>query len=69
MSYENCVKFRDALGLRDNEVARRSGVTQATFPQWEKGLSEPKIEKRRKIADVLGDNTEAAILRRFSRVL
>lgn len=54
MSYENCVKFRDALGLRDNEVARRSGVTQATFPQWKKGLSEPKIEKRRKIAEVLG---------------
>lgn len=54
MSYENYVKFRDALGLRDNEVARRSGVTQATFPQWKKGLSEPKIEKRRKIAEVLG---------------
>lgn len=54
MSYENYVKFRDALGLRDIDVARRSGVTQATFPQWKKGQSEPKIEKRRKIAEVLG---------------
>ena len=31
-----------------------SEICSATLPQWKGGYSEPKLEKRRKIAEVLG---------------
>lgn len=54
MSYETYAKIRDALGLRDADVSRMAGINRATLPQWKGGYSEPKLEKRRKIAEVLG---------------
>ena len=58
MSYETYAEIRDKLGLKDAEVARRADINKTTFPQWKAGLFEPKYEKRRKIAEVLGVTVE-----------
>ena len=51
--YEIYASFRDRLGLKDADVARKSGVTTSTFSDWKSGRSNPKLEKLRKIAAVL----------------
>lgn len=53
-SYENYVKFRDALGLKDIDVARKANVPPSSFTDWKKGKSAPKVVKMTKIADALG---------------
>lgn len=58
MPYETYASIRDRLGLNDTEVARMANINRTTFPQWKAGLFEPKIEKRRKIAEVLGISVE-----------
>lgn len=54
MSYESYAVVRDKIGASDAEVARKAGITKSTMSQWKGGYFEPKIEKRRKIAEVLG---------------
>lgn len=52
--YQNYVRIRDEIGLTDYEVAKRAGFTTATLSNWKAGRYAPKVNKLKRIADVLG---------------
>lgn len=45
---------RDKQGMKDAEVAKKSGIGKSTFSDWKSGRSMPKEEKMRKIATAVG---------------
>lgn len=51
--YERYCEIRDARGFTDYEIAKKTGINPATFSDWKKGKSAPKVEKLAKIAAVL----------------
>lgn len=57
-SYEKYRRLRDENKLKDVDISRRTGVSTSTLCCWAKmgtpGGYEPKIEKRKKIADYFG---------------
>lgn len=54
MTYEEYAKIRDEKGLTDGKVAKLAGFGRSTFTDWKSGRSMPKVDKMKKIADVLG---------------
>lgn len=52
--YAKYVELRDARGCKDSDVAKATGMPQATFSEWKKGKSIPKVDKLIKIADFFG---------------
>lgn len=57
-TYERYCSIRDASGLKDSDVALKSGVNKSTFTDWKTGRSEPKMPKLVKIAAALGTTAE-----------
>lgn len=51
--YESYAIMRDLKGLKDADVAKKTGIAKSTFSEWKSGRSEPKIDKLYKIARVL----------------
>lgn len=56
--YEIYCKLRDAKGMKDADVARKTGITKSTFSDWKNGRSNPKDAKLQKIADLFGVSVE-----------
>lgn len=56
--YERYCKIRDSLGLRDSDVARKTGITPSTFSDWKKGKSMPNTQKMVAIAQTLNTTVE-----------
>lgn len=56
--YERYCEIRDARGFTDYEIAKKTGINPATFSDWKKGKSAPKVEKLAKIAAVLGTSID-----------
>lgn len=50
---ENLKKIRKEKGLSQKEVARRLGVSQPSYAQYERGVRSPKVETIERIADAL----------------
>jgi len=48
----NLKKFREAMGLRQQDVALKVGLTRAAYSHYEKGIREPKLEVLIRIADL-----------------
>jgi transcriptional regulator with XRE-family HTH domain len=46
--------LRDALGIRQDEMASRMGITAAYLANIEAGRKQPRPSVQRRIADVLG---------------
>lgn len=51
--YERYSRIRDMKGLRDSDVAARTGISKTAFSEWKSGRSTPKYEKLKAIADCL----------------
>lgn len=49
----NIVKLRNLLGMTQEEFAKFAGVSRGAVSQWEAGISEPKINNIRKMAENL----------------
>lgn len=53
--YGNFIKDRRSkMGLTQEEVAKRLGISQVAYGRYELGTREPNLELIFKIADVLG---------------
>lgn len=50
---ENLKKARKNLGLTQEEVATRLGVTKSTYCGYETGKRKPDVEKIKKLANIL----------------
>lgn len=49
---ENIKAHRDRLGMTQEELGSKIGVTKMTVSQWERGMMSPKVEKIRRLADI-----------------
>ena len=56
--YEIYCKLRDAMGVKDADVAKATGITKSTFSDWKNGRSNPKDAKLSKIAEYFGVSAE-----------
>lgn len=54
MFNENLVQMRKLLGLTQEDLAEKVGVTRQAVAKWESGESLPDLEKSKLLADVLG---------------
>ena len=54
MFNENLVHMRKLLGLTQEDLAEKVGVTRQAVAKWESGESLPDLEKSKLLADVLG---------------
>lgn len=59
--YEKYARFRDAKGLTDYAVAKKTGIGLSTFSDWKSGRSKPKVDKLAKIATCLNVPIEELI--------
>lgn len=55
LTYEEYAYLRDQKGLRDSDVCKLTGITPATLSDWKHGRYTPKLEKMRKLLEVVGD--------------
>lgn len=56
--YAKYAELRDAIGLRDADVAAATQIPQSTFTDWKNGRSKPKLEKLLKLAKFFGVSVE-----------
>lgn len=52
--YKRYSAVRDLRGMKDVDVCRMTGVSQPTMSNWRHGKTIPKVEARKKIADLFG---------------
>lgn len=52
--YQRYSVVRDLRGMKDVDVCRMTGVSQPTMSNWKNGKTIPKVESRKKIADLFG---------------
>lgn len=64
MLFENIMKARKTMGLTQNEVARRVGITQQAYSFIEKGLKMPSVSTLSALADVFETTTDELLGRR-----
>ena len=49
--YERFVQLLQNYGVTAYRVSKETGIPQATFSEWKRGKSTPKVDKLQKIAD------------------
>ncbi len=59
--YMNYAEYRNALGKKDANIAKETGINRSTFSDWKSGRSAPKGEKLKKIAYALGITVETLL--------
>lgn len=52
--YKKYVYLREKHNVNDATVAKETGITRSTFTAWKQGISSPKIDKIKKIANYFG---------------
>ena len=56
--YEKCASIRDKKGVTDYRVWKDTGIATATLSDWKNGISKPKIDKLKILADYFGVTIE-----------
>ena len=57
-SYEKYASIRDKRNLTDYQVSKGTGIATATLSDWKNGVSKPKVDKLKVLADFLGVTIE-----------
>lgn len=57
-SYEKYASIRDARGVSDYQVWKDTGIATATLSDWKNGISKPKADKLKILADYFGVTIE-----------
>lgn len=57
-SYEKYAVLRKEKGITDYQVWKDTGIATATLSDWKNGISKPKTDKLKKIADYFGVTIE-----------
>lgn len=56
--YEIYKRLLDEKGLKNSDISRATGISNMTLSDWKRGVSKPKSDKMKKIADFLGVSVE-----------
>lgn len=51
MLKDNLIGLRNSLGLSQEEVAEKIGISRQAYAKWEKGMTVPDVEKCAALAD------------------
>ena len=54
MLKDNLVMLRNTLGLSQEEVAEKIGISRQAYAKWEKGVTIPDVEKCNALAKIYG---------------
>ena len=57
-SYEKYELLKKQKGVSDYKVWKETGIATATLSDWKNGISKPKTDKLKKIADYFGVSIE-----------
>lgn len=52
--YDTYQKLLDKYGLKNSDISRATGISNMTLSDWKRGVSTPKQDKMKKIADYFG---------------
>ena len=52
--YDRFIEIAQRKGMTPYKIHKLTGISQSTFTAWKQGISTPKHEKLKKIADCLG---------------
>lgn len=52
--YDIYQKLLDKHGLKNSDISRATGISNMTLSDWKRGVSTPKQDKLKKIADYFG---------------
>lgn len=52
--YDIYQKLLDKHGLKNSDISRATGISNMTLSDWKRGVSTPKHDKLKKIADYFG---------------
>lgn len=56
--YDIYQKLLDKHGLKNSDISRATGISNMTLSDWKRGVSTPKHDKLKKIADYFGVSVE-----------
>ena len=56
--YEKYAAIRDEKGVTDYQVWKDTGIATATLSDWKNGISKPKTDKLKILADYFGVTIE-----------
>ena len=56
--YEIYQRLLDEKGIKNSDISRATGISNMTLSDWKRGVSKPKSDKMKKIADFLGVSVE-----------
>ena len=56
--YEKYAAIRDRKGVTDYQVWKDTGIATATLSDWKNGISKPKTDKLKILADYFGVTIE-----------
>lgn len=56
--YEKYAAIRDKRGVSDYQVWKDTGIATATLSDWKNGISKPKTDKLKILADYFGVTIE-----------
>lgn len=59
--YDNYARIRDAQGMKDSDVCKKTGISPGTMSDWKKGRYQLKADKLQKIADALGTTVDVIL--------
>ena len=57
-SYEKYARIRDEKHLTNYRVSKDTGIATATLSDWKNGVSKPKVDKLKILANYLGVTIE-----------
>jgi transcriptional regulator with XRE-family HTH domain len=66
---KNCKKFRDEMGISQQALARRAGLSKQTIVGIEAGRANPTVETLEVLADALGVSARALLTEMGNEVL
>ena len=61
MLKDNLIMLRNTLGLSQEEVAEKVGVSRQAYAKWEKGVTIPDVEKCALLAQIYGVTVDSLL--------
>lgn len=61
MLKDNLIMLRNTLGLSQEEVAEKVGVSRQAYAKWEKGVTIPDVEKCALLAELYGVTVDSLL--------
>ncbi|WIK67060.1 helix-turn-helix domain-containing protein [Globicatella sanguinis] len=62
MNVKTLKTIRLKRGLKQEDIAKKLGVTKSAYGRWERGECNPRCDKLKKLAQILGVSIDSLII-------